>query len=276
MLEDYHVHTAYSLDSQYPMEEVIKDAIKMGMKEICFTDHVDYGIKVDTEEIEKAKIVNGIPFLNVDYPQYMKEIERMKNRYQDQITIKTGLEFGIQTHTIPQYEKLYQRYDYDFIILSIHQIEDKELWNQEFQKDKTQKEYNERYYQELFEIVKNYKNYSVLGHLDVISRYDIQKALPFENIQSQITEILKAVIQDGKGIELNTSYHRYGLSNSTPSLDILKLYYELGGKIITLGSDSHKLSDLGAYIEEGKQYLKEIGFKEYCTFDKMTPIFHPL
>lgn len=68
------------------------------------------------------------------------------------------------------------------------------------------------------------------------------------------------MIQDGKGIEINTSSHRYGLKDSTPSKDILKLYKELGGKIITIGSDSHKPEHLGAYIDEAKELLKEIGF----------------
>ena len=103
---------------------------------------------------------------------------------------------------------------------------------------------------------------------------DYQKTL--EKIKSIITEILKTVIQDGKGIEINTSSHRYGLKDSTPSRDILKLYKELGGKIITIGSDSHKPEHLGAYIDEAKELLKEIGFDSFCTFEKMKPIFHQL
>lgn len=84
------------------------------------------------------------------------------------------------------------------------------------------------------------------------------------------------MIQDGKGIEINTSSHRYGLKDSTPSRDILKLYKELGGKIITIGSDSHKPEHLGAYIDEAKELLKETGFDSFCTFEKMKPIFHQL
>ena len=88
--------------------------------------------------------------------------------------------------------------------------------------------------------------------------------------------ILKIVIEDGKGIEINTSSHRYGLKDSTPSRDILNLYKELGGKIITIGSDSHKPEHLGAYIDEAKELLKEIGFDSFCTFEKMKPSFHQL
>ena len=84
------------------------------------------------------------------------------------------------------------------------------------------------------------------------------------------------MIADGKGIEVNTSSHRYGLNDLTPSRDILKLYKELGGEVITIGSDTHKHEHLGAYILETKKELKKLGFQYYCTFDQMKPIFHQL
>lgn len=276
MFADYHVHTEYSDDSVYPMEHVVKDAIRMGMDEICFTDHVDYGIKADWDSGEEMVYRGNEPFANVDYPRYMDEIRRMKEVYGDKITIRTGLEFGMQVHTIPQYEALFERYPFDFIILSIHQVENKEFWTQEFQEGRTQKEYNERYYEELLNVVRTYKNYSVLGHLDLIVRYDKAGIYPFEAVRSLIEEILKTVIADGKGIEINTSSSRYGLADSTPSKEILKLYRELGGRIITIGSDSHKPEHLGAYFRETKQYLKGLGYEQFCTFDQMQPVFHSL
>ena len=77
-----------------------------------------------------------------------------------------------------------------------------------------------------------------------MTRYDEIGNYPFEKVKPIITKILKIVIQDGKGIEINTSSRRYGLKDSTPSRDILKLYKELGGKIITIGSDSHKSENI--------------------------------
>jgi len=280
MFCDYHVHTHFSDDSEYIMENVIKDAIAMHMDEICFTDHVDYGIKVDQETLTKKQIIKlsqGHEFapLNVHYPQYFKEIKRLRKKY-SQITIKQGMEFGIQTHTIPLFQKLFNQYDFDFIILSCHQVDDKEFWTQDFQKEKTQQEYNLRYYQEILNVITQYKDYSVLGHLDLIARYDQAGHYPFQNIKSIITEILKIVIQDGKGIEINTSSYRYNLKDLTPSRDILKLYKELGGKIITIGSDTHQKEHLGVYIKETRKELKSLGFEYYCTFKNMKPLFHPL
>lgn len=116
--------------------------------------------------------------------------------------------------------------------------------------------------------MKAYKDYSVLGHMDLITRYDEKGIYPFLKLEPLIEEILKTVIESGKGIELNTSYHRYRLKDTTPSEDILKLFKQLGGEIITIGSDSHKPEHLGAYIEEGKQLLKSLGFRFFVLMRK--------
>ena len=290
MFADYHIHTYYSDDSTYPMEQVVKDAISKGITDLCFTDHVDYGIKEDADKLTpeqrqelKLKIQHpNVPQYNVDYPAYVAEYQDLKEKYADKINLKLGMEFGLQIHTIPQYQKLFNSYPFDFIIMSCHQVENKEFWTQEFQQGRSQDEYNQRYYDEILEQVKNYHDYSVLGHLDLIARYDKTGVYPFAKIQDKIAEILKIVIADGKGIELNTSSVRYKIHNAqgehelTPSKEILALYKELGGRIITTGSDSHKPEHLGAYIVEQSQELKKLGFKEICTFEKMQPIFHKL
>lgn len=276
MLCDYHVHTEFSDDSEYPITQVVKDAIARGLREICFTDHVDYGVKVDWDSGEEIRYRDGQPYANVDYPKYLAAIQELKERYGDKITLKTGLEFGIQVHTVPQFRALFQKYPLDFVILSVHQVEDKEFWTQEFQRGRTQREYNERYYQELLDLTRTYQEYSVLGHLDLIVRYDEQGVYPFEQVKPMVAEILRTAIQNGKGIELNTSFHRYGLQDSTPSRAILELYRDLGGEIITIGSDSHKHEHLGAYIREGLEYLKGLGFQRFCTFEGMRPVFHKL
>lgn len=283
MLADYHVHTAFSDDSEYLMEDVVRDSIGKDLSEICFTDHVDYGIKRDWDDPRGVLYRKGgfgepeqMALANVDYPEYAAEISRLREQYGDRITIRMGLEFGMQRHTISRYEDLYARYPFDFIILSVHQVDDKELWTQDYQRDKTQREYNLGYYEEILALVKSYHNYSVLGHLDLISRYDKQGHYPFNEVREIVEKILKQVIADGKGIEVNTSSHRYGIDDLTPSRDILQLYRELGGRIVTIGSDSHRPEHLGAYIGETMSELRQLGFGEFCTYEKMTPIYHSL
>ena len=136
-------------------------------------------------------------------------------------------------------------------------------------------QYNTDYYEEIYKLVTQYSNYSILGHLDHIQRYN-ETIHPFEKSREIITKILKKVIEDNKGIEVNTSSFRYGLKDLTPERNILKLYHELGGKIITIGSDAHKAEDVGTYIPYIQEELKKIGFNYICTFEKMEPIFHKL
>ena len=276
MFCDYHTHTVFSDDSNYPMEECVKDAISLRIKEICFTDHVDYGVKYDLKDLKPEEVEGKV--LNVDFEKYFPEIERVKELYKGKISIKTGLEFGVQKHTIPQYEELFKKYPFDFIIMSVHEIDNKELWNHSFQDGKTEAEYYSLYFENIYYLVQNFHNYSVLGHLDLLKRYDEKDGYnPFVENKEIITKILKYIIADGKGIELNTSTKKYHLDDLMPSRDILRLYLELGGEILTIGSDSHCKKDLtNSHIEELKQELREIGFKKFCTFEKMQPTFHEL
>lgn len=285
MLADYHIHCKYSDDSEEDLEKIIETAINKGIGEICFTDHVDYGIKLDKDVFEKIdenakkdwiKKIGRID-LNVDYPNYFKEIEELREKYKDKITIRQGLEFGVQVHTIKDFQKLFDKYKekFDFVILSCHQVNDKEFWTNEFQKGKSIDEYNAEYYEEIYRVMSRYSDYSILGHLDHIQRYN-ETIYPFEKSREIIVKILKKVIEDNKGIEVNTSSFRYGLKELTPERDILKLYHELGGKIITIGSDAHKAENVGEHIPYIQEELKKIGFIDICTFDKMKPIFHKL
>ena len=276
MFCDYHTHTIFSDDSEYPMEECVKDAISLGIKEICFTDHVDYGVKYDLKDLKPEEVEGKV--LNVDFEKYFAELDRVRELYKDKITIKNGLEFGVQKHTIKKYEDLFEKSPLDFVIMSVHEIDDKELWNHGFQNGKTEDEYYRLYFENIYYLVQNYHNYSVLGHLDLLKRYDEKDGYnPFVENKEIITKILKYIIADGKGIELNTSSKKYHLDDLMPSRDILRLYLELGGEILTIGSDSHSKKDLcNSHIEELKQELRDIGFKKFCTFEKMKPIFHEL
>jgi histidinol-phosphatase (PHP family) len=260
MRADYHIHSNFSVDSKLEMEEIVLRSIELGLDEICFTDHVDYDVKnhiVDKQE--------------VDYPEFFREYYRLKSLYEHKINIKIGLEFGVQIHTIPRYVEDMKKYDVDFVLLSCHQIENKELWLNQYQEGKTQVEYNRGYYEYLYQLVDLFDDFSVLGHLDVIKRYDPQGILDDEHVMDIVEKILKRVIEKGKGIEVNTSSYRYNLPDLTPSTRILKKYYELGGRILTIGSDTHRIDQLKDHFEEIIIQLKEIGFTDLYTFEKMNP-----
>ena len=254
MRADYHLHSEFSDDSHAMMESQIERGIELGLDEMCFTDHVDYGIKQDWDDPGEIgwRGGDGIgtprtslePLTNVHYPEYFAKLYRMRRMYAGKIAIKAGLEFGIQTHTIPRYEQLLKNYgdELDFVLCSIHQVEDKEFWTGDFMKGRTQEEYNERYYKEMLDVVKAFKGYDVLSHVDLIARYDPKGPIAFEKIKDILTKIFETVIADGKGIEINTSSWHYGLKDTTPARDILRLYRSLGGTILTTGSEIGRAS----------------------------------
>ena len=121
MKADYHLHCEFSDDSVELMETQVEQAIKIGLEEMCFTDHVDYGIKRDWDDpkgvIWEDVTENGETLhkalANVDYPKYFDKLFDLADRYQNRITIKAGLEFGIQSHTVEDYRRLY---DIDWIL----------------------------------------------------------------------------------------------------------------------------------------------------------------
>ena len=239
MLADYHVHTSFSDDSTYPLRQVALDAVRLNLDEICFTEHVDYGVKPEWNQPEGARFEDGRPVTNCPYVPYLDEPERTREELGDRITLRAGLELGVQTSTVGRNHALVRTLGdrLDFVICSIHQVGDLEFWNGDFQRGRSQEEINCSYYEELLSVVECFRDYSVLGHLDLIRRYDPFGDYPFECVRDLVAEILRRVIDDGKGIEVNTSGMRYGLGDFQPSRQVLELYRDLGGTVVTVGSD---------------------------------------
>lgn len=259
---DYHLHSDFSADCSTPMEKTIEQAIKLGLSEICFTEHIDYDFPDPRIQFE------------LDLEKYNKKIKEMQITYEGRIEIKKGVEFGVQPHVLTRYEKLLEKEEFDFIICSMHATNKQELHFGTFFADKTVEEAYKMYYEELLYCVKNFDQYSVLGHVDLVKRYT--KKDSNNNYHEIIREIFAEIIPKGKGIELNTSGFKYGLNSGMPSVDILKLYKECGGEVLTLGSDSHKASEVANHFSSSVELLKSIGFKYITTFSDRTPTFHSL
>ena len=279
MTADYHVHSDFSFDSRTPMEAQVRRAIELGLDELCFTEHVDYGVMRDWDDPEPVKEMNGRPCRNADYPRYFEKLDELARQYDDRITLRRGLEFGVQRHTIPQFNALWERYrdKLDFVLLSVHQVDDLEFYPPEFQTGRSQDEYNMRYYEELLAVARDFDHYAVLAHLDVMRRYDPAGEYPFEKTRDIVAEILRVAIDKGKGIELNTGSWRYKLEDVQPRREILRLYRDLGGEILTIGSDGHRPERVGGNFDEARAILRdELGFRRFCTFERMEPTFHEL
>lgn len=259
---DYHVHSDFSADCKTPMEKSIHRAIELGLEEICFTEHIDYEYPDPTIDFD------------LDLAGYEMKINQMRDKYEDQITIRKGVEIGVQPYLLERYNQLMKEEKFDFIICSMHTANKKDLHSGDFFKERKPEEAYEAYYNELLYCVKNFKDFSILGHLDLVKRYKKEPAN--HNCTEIISAILKEIIAAEKGIELNTSGVRYGLNNGMPSKDILKLYVDLGGEIITIGSDSHTEQTISYQFKESVELLKTVGFRYIATYENLKPVFHSI
>lgn len=260
---DFHIHTSYSDDCSVEMESYVQPAIKKGLKGICFTDHID----IDYPS-------NIIKFL-LDYEPYVLELNRLKEKYLGKLEILLGVEFGMQPHILEADASFFAGKDFDYVLGSIHTTGKKELYGGDYLEGISEHQGITNYFTEMLYCVKNFKSYDNLGHIDAISRYVSQETKPYsaEKYIDYIEEVLKAVIKAGKGIELNTSGKRYGLGNFHPEPRILKLYRQLGGEIVTLGSDSHNTNTIAYGFDEAIDVLQSCGFKYHTIYRKGTPEF---
>lgn len=279
MRADYHVHSNFSDDSTYAPALVARDAYQQGLEAICFTDHVDYGVKPDAGETPwRYDPDNGKGVTNVNYARYFPALDSLRDLWKGRLFIGTGLEFGVQRHTIPAFEQVLSRWgdSLDFVLLSIHQVGDQEFWNGDYQKGRTQAQIHEAYYDEMLAVIEAFSGWDSLAHMDLIRRYDPFGPYPFEATRDYVAPILEQLIAQDKALELNTSSWRYHLDDLQPSTPLLKLYRDLGGTLITLGSDSHKPEHLGAHLDQAQQALRDLGFKSFVTYQRHVPTEHGL
>ena len=262
-MKDCHVHTKISHDGMSTIDEYINAAKEKKVDEITFTEHYDIydGLKTNLKT------------LDVEY--YKKEYLKHK----DEAKLKTnfGIEIGLQPDISEQIKDMLEKYKFDFIIGSSHITCKKDMaMDKSFFDGLTRKKAYLKYFKEVLENIKLYTNeFDVYGHLDYVVRYggyNIKK-IEYEEFKEILDEILINLIKKEKGIEVNTSGIRYGLGMPHPNIEILKRYKELGGKIITLGSDAHNIKDLASHFDVAYDLIEYAGFAEIAVFHERKPSF---
>lgn len=254
---DYHVHSI-SPDAKVPMEEVCQGALEKGLIEIAVTDHYEF-------------YAHGVrrEFFQEDYLEhYFKELEYCREKYAGQLTIRAGMEFG-QLHLCTEEAiKIIMKYPFDYLIGSVHKIENVDLSKMDYT-DKTVPRIAESYYQHLLRLSET-GEFDCLGHLDLFKRHALRNGYPdyYEQYEPLITQILKNLIARGKGIEINTSGIRQGMGMCMPDYPVVAKYLELGGTVITLGSDAHRARDVGADFTAAEFMLKLAGVTELTLFKR--------
>lgn len=273
---DMHMHTWFSTDSEACPRVMADEAVRKGLKTICFTDHFD---KDDLEWGEE-----GI----FDVDAYFVEMQKLQEEYAGKLNIRIGIELGFRTYLKDYYEELTKKYPFDFVIGSVHNVPYKKdaegniLYTdpaaEKLFTDRTDKEAYRLMMETTLENVRTSDCFQTLGHLDYVVRYgkSREKEYSYTDYADIIDEILKLLIEKEKGLEVNSAGLKYGLPFAHPHPDVLKRYRELGGEIITIGADAHKPEHIAYDFAKAEEILKSCGFKYYTEFFEQKPVFKQL
>lgn len=262
---DNHIHSSFSGDSQLPIEEACKRAVELGLKGVAFTDHLDF----DYPGYDDTS--------NIDFTKYLSCLDRIEHLYSGRLKIIKGVEAGIQPHVIKDTLDVISRYGFDFVIGSVHIIDRLDPYTGEFYNGRTKLQAYSRYLEEVIFAIDNFDNFDILGHIDYVIRYGnySNRSLIYNDHKDLLDSIFRKLINSGKGMEINTSSYRDKPGITTPVFDwrILARYKELGGDIVTLGSDAHSAEYIGYKFEYFKEMLKKTGFKYLTHFEGRKPVF---
>lgn len=267
---DFHLHSSFSGDSETPMEEMILKGIEQGLTTMCFTEHNDFDYPPSEDEPE------NIFLLNPD--SYLYDLLKLKEKYADKIKILYGVEIGLQPHLSKKNAAFIKANEYDFVIASSHVADGMDPYYPSFYEGRSQEEAYREYFESILANLKVFGNFDVYGHLDYVVRYGPKKneGYSYERYRDIFDQILNKIISMEKGIELNTAALAKGMKEPNPCTDILKRYRELGGEIVTIGSDAHKPEQIAFAFDRAARILISCGFKYYTTFENRSPSFEKL
>lgn len=266
---DFHMHSDFSGDSSAPMEEMVQRAVSLGLTHICITEHHDPDyVYLPGEE--------GMFELNTD--SYLYELLKLREKYKDQISVGFGVELGLQLQLKRPLAIYSNAYDFDFIIGSSHICNHKDPYYPDFFKDRGEDDAHREYFESVLQCVKSLPYFDVYGHLDYVVRYGPSKNEQYTYAKHAdiLDSILQTLVENEKGIELNTGGFRSGLNQPNPSVDIIRRYRELGGEIITVGSDAHTPGQIASDFDKACDILKACGFRYYCIFQSRMPEYFKL
>ena len=271
-LTDYHIHSICSDDGHNTMLEMALASYEHGVRRLCFTDHCD----ID-------EFMTGIPD-----PNCFSKRDKMLSMYKetivaapDDMKIQLGLELGEGNHDPERAQRIAASEELDFVLGSIHNLKGKpDFYGTEYHSDDYSQSLTDNYIEELIELSK-VDCFDVMAHIGYPSRYikkgGVKVEISTRTYGEMLKVLLKNLIERGKGIEINCSGFRTPPGGGPlPTPDILRLYKELGGEIITVGSDAHKVNNAGIGLTEGFDILRDLGYKYVTVFEKRKPEFEKI
>ncbi len=277
-LVDCHTHTQYSVDSEADINIMIERACDLNLAAYAITDHCECNRWYSESHYKDATTYRYFDF-GQDFENSVSAVTELKEKYRGKLNLICGVEMGQATQEFDVAEKIVSDKRLDFVIGSIHQVPDTE--------DFAFLDYSSMDWKAMYELMQTYMleinklckwgKFDVLGHLTYFLRY-FQNHWNLKFDISTFDDIIEAsfheLVQKGKGIEINTSGLRNPKIKETfPSLKYVKMFRELGGEIISIGSDAHAVEDLGTGTFEGVKLAEEAGFRYITYFKERKPNF---
>ncbi len=261
---DMHTHSDHSFDGNDSCMELCESAIHSGAMAIAITDHCD----IDGADLNVRDLCSNQFF----------ETYKVKNIFEGDILVLQGLEIGQGIYRKEETEKLLRDYDYDFILGSLHNLENMEDF---YFLDYKKYDVNyllEKYFEGLFQLCE-WGAFDSLAHLTYPLRYIVAREKMNVDISafSQITDaIFESLIKNKKALEINTSGLFMDINDTLPNISFIRRFRELGGKYITIGSDSHYAKKVCRGIEQGMDIAAKCGFKNITIYEKREPLLVPI
>lgn len=255
-IHDSHIHTEFSHDTANDgtaaLDLTVRTAIEKGINEISICDHCD----IDD-------ILDGI------YPEFPADdiknaVLTAREKYGDKIQINFGVELG-QPHARPkEARELIEKYGFDFVIGSLHNLRlcpDFRFFKFDLM-GQAQIDYIVRRVTEESREIAELGLVSSLGHLDYI-HFKVEScgvSIDMSRYNDDFAELFKVMIKNGVALEVNTSgMIKHGITS--PTKELCAIYRDLGGDLITFGSDAHSAEWVGDSIEEAALMMRGLGFK---------------
>ena len=258
---DYHTHTHFSFDGRPAAthDALCRRALEIGLSDIAFTDHCD----VNGEE----EHLYDFPF---DPDASFAAMLEVKEKYKGRLNVVCGIELGNASQYPEAAREVLAAHPYEFVIGSLHNLKGvPDFYHMNFgsMSDGLIRQLFDRSLDETLEMVQLPLGITTLGHLTYMQRYVTQagKKLDLKPYYDKITAIYGELIQRDIALEINVSSLWKGLGLPMPSMELLKLYKDCGGKLITIGSDAHDVENLGKAIRKGYAILETVGFHEVLT-----------
>lgn len=273
-LFDNHNHSEFSFDGKRTsVESSAMSAKNKGLGGICFSDHCDFYVPP-----MKATFEDLVPEY-FDVTQQQNEIDRVQELCGKEFKILKGIEIGMYEECHEQIRTTLNDNDFDQIIASVHYIDRTDPYYGGFYDGKDWKQAYGRYLETIYREMTWLQDFDIMAHYDYVARYAPypQASILYRDFSDIFDETFRYLISEGKALEINTkSYQDY--NGRTPQLDtgLLMRYKDMGGEIISLGSDSHDPARTGDKFAHYASLLKSLGFRWTAHYEKRKLVQVPL